>query len=197
MFKELRSSISLFVLLFALTGFGYPLLMLFVGQKIFPQQANGSLIMDDGKIIGSTLIGQNFTSDGYFHGRPSAAGSGYDAANSSGSNLAPTSTDLLKAVTDRVADLKKTNAASIPVDLVTTSGSGLDPDISPDAARFQVARVALARQISPMKIEDLVSQSILSRSFGILGDNRVNVLDLNMRLDKMAGTILPVVQPPQ
>ncbi len=164
MFRELRSSISLFIVLFALTGFGYPILMLLLGQNLFPYQSNGSLIIENEKIIGSSLIGQNFASEGYFHSRPSAAGNGYDAGNSSGSNLGPTRSDLMKAVSDRAAD------------------------ISPDAARFQVARVATARQLNPLKVEELVSQSIIPRTFSILGDNRVNVLDLNRKLDQLAST---------
>ena len=191
MFRELRASISLFILFFALTGFGYPLLVLQLGQSLFPHQANGSLIHDNDKIIGSSLLGQNFTNDLYFHGRPSAAGTGYDAANSSGSNLGPTSADLMKAVEERAADYKKTGVSRIPVDLITTSASGLDPDISPDAARLQVTRVAMARKLSPIKVEELVSQSITLRKFGLLGDNHVNVLDLNCKLDHLASTPSP------
>lgn len=183
MFREFRSSLSLFVLFFAVTGFGYPILMLLLGQSLFPYQSNGSMIKDNDRIIGSSLIGQNFTSENYFHPRPSAAGQGFDAANSSGSNLAPTSADLLKAVEDRVADLKKTNPAHIPIDLVTTSGSGLDPDISPDAAMFQTTRIATARHMSPMQVQEIVKQMTKPRDLGFLGDNRLNVLQLNRALD--------------
>lgn len=188
MFRELRPSLTLLILFLGLTGFGYPLLMWQTGQTLFPHQANGSLIENNGKIIGSSLIGQNFTSDGYFHSRPSAAGTGYDATNSSGSNLATTSPVLLKDVTERANDLKKISTSLIPVDLVTTSASGLDPDISPDAARFQASRVAAARQLNVMQVEDLIKQSTTSRSLGFLGTNRVNVLDLNRKLDSMPRT---------
>ncbi len=153
MLKELRTALTLFLLLLLVTGFGYPMLVLGIGQSLFPQQANGSLLTDNGKIIGSILIGQNFTDDKYFHPRPSAAGNGYDAGNSSASNFGPTSTDVIKAVGDRVADLRKSeNMTTIPVDLVTASASGLDPDISPAAARLQITRIALARNINILQI---------------------------------------------
>ncbi len=191
MFRELRSSVSLFILFFVLTGLGYPFLTLILGQQLFPHQANGSLIETNGKIIGSSLIGQNFAGAGYFHGRPSAAGNGYDAGNSSGSNLGPTSANLQQAIEQRVNDLKKDNSVPIPVDLVTTSASGLDPDISPDAAQFQVSRVAAARQLTLDQIQDIIKQSTTSRSLGFLGDNRVNVLDLNLALDRLGKTPVP------
>ena len=186
MFRELRASLTLFLLLMLMTGFAYPFLVLNIGQAILPYQSNGSLIEENGKLIGSSLIGQNFSGDAYFHPRPSAAGSGYDAAHSSGSNLAPTSADLMKAVGDRAAALKLGNASlSVPIDLVTTSGSGLDPDLSPAAARFQAARVADARHTDVVKIQELIGAHIRPRDLGFLGDNRVNVLELNRALDQI------------
>jgi K+-transporting ATPase ATPase C chain len=184
MLKELRTNIILFLLLLLMTGFGYPMIILGIGQTFFSKQANGSLIEFNGKIIGSTLIGQVFSSNGYFHSRPSAAGSGYDATQSSGSNLGPTSQDLIKIVGDRVTDYKKSSTlTSVPVDLVTASASGLDPDISPTAARSQVARIASARNISTIEIESLVMHHTKPRTWDILGENRVNVLELNQALD--------------
>jgi K+-transporting ATPase ATPase C chain len=187
MFKELRASIGLLLLFTLLAGVAYPAFVLGVGQILFPRQANGSLIEENGKIIGSNLIGQNFTSDIYFHPRPSAAGDGYDAANSSGSNLAPTSADLSKAVGDRVsALLAGSKDVSVPVDLVTTSASGLDPDISPAAARFQSGRIANARHLDIRQVEDLIDKNVTPPDLGFLGDSRVNVLALNRALDKLA-----------
>lgn len=187
MFKELRASLTLFLTLALLTGLAYPIAILGLGQMLFPVEANGSLIMDNGKIIGSSLIGQNFTSTAYFHPRPSYAGNGYDAANSSGSNLAPTSADLTKSVSARIAALKAENGnPNIPVDFVTSSGSGLDPDISPAAAHLQAARIALARHIDVVRVNGLIDQNTQSRTFGILGENRVNVLQLNRALDQLA-----------
>lgn len=186
MFKELRTSFILFSLFMLLTGLCYPLFILGIGQTLFPQRANGSLIEANGKIIGSSLIGQNFASPRYFHPRPSAAGNGYDASNSSGSNLAPSSSHLKKSIQNRVNDLKKDGSVGIvPIDLVTSSGSGLDPHISPAAARFQVARVAATRNIKVTKIEELIVQFTESPTFGILGDPRVNVLKLNQALDQI------------
>lgn len=186
MLYELRASLGVLLLFTLLTGFAYPAIVLGIGQQIFPQQANGSLVEDNGKVIGSTLIGQNFTSAKYFHGRPSAAGDGYDAANSSGSNLAPTSADLLKAVGDRVAALRaSSNTVSIPVDLVTASASGLDPDISPASAHVQAARVADARGLDPKQVDDLIAQNVTPPDLGFLGQSRVNVLALNRALDKL------------
>jgi K+-transporting ATPase ATPase C chain len=158
-----------------------------VGQTLFPHQAKGSLIEENGVVIGSELIGQNFTGNGYFHPRPSSAGDGYDASNSSGSNLGPTSADLLKAVGDRVVALKTPeNILPVPVDLVTASASGLDPDISPAAARFQAARVGEARHLDVVRIQELVEQHTTLPPIGILGAARVNVLELNMELDRIA-----------
>jgi K+-transporting ATPase ATPase C chain len=184
MFHEMRTCFVLFFLLAVIAGLGYPALMFAVGQKLFPAQANGSLIEDHGTIIGSELIGQNFSADKYFHPRPSAAGNGYDASNSSGSNLGPTSADLLKAVGDRVAEVKKTaEGMPIPVDLVTSSASGLDPDISPASAHLQATRVAAARHLDVARVNELIAQNTSTKTFGVLGEDRVNVLALNRTLD--------------
>jgi K+-transporting ATPase ATPase C chain len=175
------------LLMTLITGFVYPAAVLGIGQTVFPWQANGSLIEDNGMVIGSELIGQNFTGPSYFHPRPSAAGGGYDAANSSGSNLAPTSADLIKAVGDRVSALRTdTNAMGVPVDLVTASASGLDPDISPAAAHFEAARVAAARHLNIKQVDELIAQNVTPPDLGFLGESRVNVLALNRALDKLA-----------
>jgi potassium-transporting ATPase KdpC subunit len=196
MLREIRPAIILLLLLALITGLAYPLAMTAIAGVIFPKQAQGSLIEKDGKVIGSTLIGQEFKDDKYFHGRPSATSAPdpadssktvsapYNAANSGGSNLGPTS----KALNDRVKeDLEKLKAenpgASVPVDLVTASGSGLDPDISPEAALFQVARVAKARSMSEDRLRQLVTEHTQGRMAGLLGEVRVNVLALNLALD--------------
>ena len=168
-------------------GLLYPLAVTMFSQWIFPHQANGSLVMKDGKVIGSKLIAQAFTGDQYFHPRPSAAGSGYDPTSSSGSNLAPTNQALVTRVQQDVAKLQKENpGAAIPADLVTTSGSGLDPDISPAAADFQIPRVAKARGISPDDLRRMVARHTQPRQLGLLGEPRVNVLELNLDLDASA-----------
>lgn len=163
-------------------GIGYPLLVTGIARLAFHDKADGQLIVQNGQIAGSHLIGQPFTGPGYFHSRPSAAGTGYDAANSSGSNLGPTS----KALSDRVAGsiTSEGNGSAVPVDLVTASGSGLDPDISPAAALYQVARIARDRKLSEDAVRALVQQHITQRQFGLLGEPRVNVLELNMALDQ-------------
>lgn len=183
--RHLRPALTLFVMFFALTGFGYPLLVLALGQHLMPFEANGSLIVENNTIRGSRLLGQNFSSDRYFHGRPSLAGEGYDAANSSGSNAAVVGSDFLKTIQDRATAMHHISSAHIPVDLVTASASGLDPDISIDAANFQAVRVAEARGLNPLHVEEFIKQKTTSRSLGFLGENRVNVLDLNRALDQL------------
>lgn len=189
MFQELRASFTLLLIFTLITGIAYPLAMTGLGQALFPHQANGSLVTQDGKIIGSELIGQNFTNDKYFHPRPSAAGNGYDASNSASSNLAPTAPDLIKTVAERVAELRVTSPSlPIPVDLVTASASGLDPDISVAAANFQATRVSNARGVPLQEIQDMIVQGTTPRSFGVLGENRVNVLAINRALDRLTTT---------
>ena len=167
-----------------LFGLVYPLAVTGLSHLLFPKQANGSLIEKNGQILGSRLIGQPFTSDKYFHSRPSAAGTGYDATASSGSNLGPTNQQLVDRVKQDVAKLQQENpGVAIPADLVTTSGSGLDPDISPAAAKFQIPRIARARGISAETLRPLVARHTQQRQWGILGEARVNVLELNLDLD--------------
>lgn len=182
----IRPAIVLTLLFAVLLGLAYPAAIIVIGQALFPYHANGSLIEQDGKVIGSELIAQGFASDRYFHPRPSAAGKGYEADNSYGSNLGPTSRALHDRVKADVAALAKQPGAPVPPDLVTTSASGLDPDISPEAAFFQVDRVAKARGLDPMKVRDLVAGHVEKPLFGFLGERRVNVLMLNRSLDTMA-----------
>lgn len=168
-------------------GLAYPLVVTLLSQWVFPNQANGSLVVKDGKVIGSKLIAQAFTGDQYFHPRPSAAGNGYDPTSSGGSNLAPTNQALVTRVQQDVAKLQKENpGAEIPIDLVTTSGSGLDPDISPAAADFQISRVAKARGINADDLRRIVARHTQPRQLGLLGEPRVNVLELNLDLDASA-----------
>ena len=165
-------------------GVIYPLGVTGLAQVLFPFRANGQLVGKNGKIVGSRIIGQLFSGPGYFHSRPSSAGTGYDASSSGSSNLAPTNKALIDRVSAAVRQAQAENgASSVPVDLVTTSGSGLDPDISPAAAEFQVARVARERHISEADVRALVQKHTLGRQFGFLGETRVRVLDLNLELD--------------
>jgi K+-transporting ATPase ATPase C chain len=184
--SELRTAILMTLILTVITGIVYPLAMTGLAQLIFPSQANGSLIVRDGQVIGSKLIGQNFAADEYFHPRPSAAGSnGYDAGASSGSNLGPNDAGLQKRISESAAALGgEKPGVKIPVDMVTTSGSGLDPHISPAGAELQIARVAKARGLSEDAVRELVQLNTEGRQFGVLGEPRVNVLLLNMALDQ-------------
>ena len=199
MLREIRPAIVLLLALTAITGLAYPLAMTAIAGTLFPVQAQGSLIEKDGKVIGSALIGQEFKDDKYFHGRPSATlapdpndstktvPAPYNAANSGGSNLGPTSKALADRLKEDVDKLKAENPnAAVPVDLVTTSASGLDPNISPEAAQFQVPRVAKARNLPEDQVKQLVAASTEGRLLGLLGEPRVNVLALNLALDRMA-----------
>jgi potassium-transporting ATPase KdpC subunit len=201
MLKHLRPAFSFVVLMAVLTGVLYPLAMTGLAQVLFPKQASGSLIEKNGKIVGSLLIGQNFTSDKYFHGRPSATTgtdpadssktipSPYNAASSGGSNLGPTSQSLIDGIKAEATHQRDENdKALVPVDLVTNSGSGLDPDITPASAQFQISRVAKARSMNEAEIKTIVSKNTQARHFGFLGEKCVNVLLLNIDLDEAQKT---------
>ncbi|MCK1284536.1 K(+)-transporting ATPase subunit C [Bradyrhizobium sp. 44] len=197
MLREIRPAIVLLLVLTAITGLAYPLAMTAIAGAIFPAQAQGSLIEKDGKVVGSALIGQEFKDDKYFHGRPSATvapdpndstktvPAPYNAANSGGSNLGPTSKALADRLKEDVDKLRGENPnAAVPVDLVTTSASGLDPDISPEAAQFQVPRVAKARNVPEDQVKQLVASNTQGRLLGLIGEPRINVLTLNLALDR-------------
>jgi potassium-transporting ATPase KdpC subunit len=199
MLREIRPAIIVLVLLTAITGLAYPLAMTAIAGVIFPKQAEGSLIEKDGKVVGSALIGQEFKDDKYFHGRPSATlapdpadttktvSAPYNAANSGGSNLGPTSKALNDRIKEDVEKLKAGNpSTAVPIDLVTTSASGLDPDISPEGALFQVPRVAKARNLPEERLRQLVTENTKGRFVGLLGEPRVNVFALNLALDAAA-----------
>jgi K+-transporting ATPase ATPase C chain len=184
--RELRTAILIFLVLTVLTGLVYPLVVTGIAQAVFPHQANGSLIVKSGKTVGSELIGQPFAGPRYFWSRPSATTPAYNAASSTGSNLGPTNPDLIKRVK---ADVERIRAAHpekgpVPVDLVTTSASGLDPHVSPAAAFYQVDRVAAARGLAPAAVRALVAKHVEGRWLGVIGEPRVNVLELNLDLDR-------------
>jgi len=199
MLREIRPAIVLLIALTVITGLAYPLAMTGIAGVLFPNQAQGSLIERDGKVVGSALIGQEFTSERYFHGRPSATTAPdpqdstktvpapYNAANSGGSNLGPTNKALIERVSADVEKLKEENpSAAVPIDLVTTSGSGLDPDISPEGALFQVPRIAKSRNLPEDRVRQIVNDHIQRPLVGVIGEPRVNVLAVNLALDRAA-----------
>ena len=199
MLRQIRPAIVVVIALTLITGVAYPFAITGIAELIFPDKAQGSLVERDGKVVGSALIGQEFTSAGYFHGRPSATTAPdpndsaktvpapYNAANSGGSNLGPTNKSLIERIRSDVEKLKQENpSAEVPGDLVTTSGSGLDPDISPEAALFQVPRVAKARNLPENRVRQLVAEHMSDRLIGVFGEPRVNVLELNLALDRAA-----------
>ena len=183
--KQIVTAVLYTVITALVLGIGYPLVITGLAHVLFPRQASGQLITRNGEVVGSHLIGQAFTGPTYFHSRPSSAGTGYDAQASSGSNFGSTSKALIDRTQASVAT--EQGGTPVPVDLVTASGSGLDPDISPAAAFYQVARVAGARHLSEASVTDLVKQHVTPRQFGLLGEPRVNVLELNLALDALAG----------
>lgn len=181
------TSIRFTILATLLCGIIYPLVVTGIATVLFPHQAEGSLVLKNGQVIGSQLLAQSFTSDRYFHPRPSAAGNGYDATSSGGSNLAQSSSKLVQRIQGDIDKLSAENPGKpVPIDLVTTSGSGLDPDITPDAAYFQAPRVAKARGLSEEQVRQLIQRHVAGRQLGLLGEPRVNVLALNLDLDKLA-----------
>jgi K+-transporting ATPase ATPase C chain len=185
--KNLITAVLMTLVTTLLFGLLFPLLVTGLAQVLFPKQANGQLVTRNGKVVGSRLIGQPFSSPGYFHSRPSSAGTGYDATNSSGSNLGPTNQSLIVRVQGDADRLQAENpAAAVPMDLLTTSGSGLDPHISPEAAEFQVLRIAKERGLSEDVVREAVRQHTEPRQFGFLGETRVNVLELNLTLDEIS-----------
>jgi K+-transporting ATPase ATPase C chain len=196
--KQLIIALRATFVTLALTGLAYPLVMTGIAQVVFPGKANGSLVRDEkGTIVGSEIIGQAFTSPGYLQGRPSAAGNGYDPTASSGSNLGPTSKKLRDRVVADVERLRKDNPTAplpVPGDLVTTSASGLDPDLSPAAALWQVARIARARQVTPERVAEIIQSRVEGRDLGVFGEPRVNVLAVNLALDQHFGK-LPTTTP--
>ena len=200
MLREIRPAIVFIIALTLITGVAYPFAVTGIAQLLFPRQAEGSMVERDGKVVGSALIGQEFASDRYFHGRPSATTAPdpndstktvpapYNAGNSGGSNLGPTSKALIERIQGTIEKLKQENpSAPVPMDLVTTSGSGLDPHISPEAAQFQVPRIAKARDLPEYRVRQLVAENTSGPLVGLLGEWRVNVLELNLALDRMAG----------
>jgi len=189
--REIQIALRMTIVTLLLTGLGYPLLVTGIARAVFPRQAAGSLIQHDGRVVGSTLIGQRFASPAYVHGRPSAAGSeGYEPMASGGSNLGPTSLKLRDRVAADVARLRAENPDAkgpIPIDLVTASGSGLDPDVSPEAARWQAPRIAAARGVPLALVQAVIARRVERRALGLLGEPRVNVLRLNLALDAQFG----------
>ncbi len=182
-----KTSIRYTLVTTLLLGLGYPLLLTGIAEFVFPHRANGSLILRNGQVIGSELIAQSFTSDRYFHPRPSAAGNGYDATSSGGSNLAQSNAKLAQRIQGDIDKLEKENPGKpVPIDMVTTSGSGLDPDITPDNAYFQAPRVARARGLSEAVVRSLIEKHTEQRTLGLLGEPRVNVLELNLDLDNLS-----------
>ena len=182
-----KTSIRFTLVTTVLLGLAYPLVMTAIAGVLFPHQAAGSLITKDGKVIGSSLLAQSFTSDRYFHPRPSAAGNGYDATSSGGSNYAQSNAKLVQRLQGDIDKLAAQNSGKpVPIDLVTTSGSGLDPDITPDSAYYQSHRVALARHLSDDTVNKFIAAHITPRTLGLLGEPRVNVLELNLDLDQLA-----------